>query len=48
MFAATPDRFTVFCCDATLGLLVVVAAAYFLARAFRRNRDRNGPRDEPE
>ncbi len=44
MLAAAPDRFTVFCCDATLGLLVVAAVMYFLVRAFRKGRE---PGDGP-
>jgi hypothetical protein len=38
MLAVGPDRFTVFCCDATLGALVVVGAIYFLLRAFRKDK----------
>ncbi len=48
MPAPAPDRFTVFVCDATLGALVVVAALYFLLRAFRKGPDQGGPRDDDE
>jgi hypothetical protein len=52
VLAAAPDRFTVFCCEATLGALAVAALLYFLLRAFRggrdRERDRGGPPDEED
>jgi hypothetical protein len=48
MLAAAPDRLTVFCCEGTLGALVVVGTLYFLLRAFRREREQDGPRDEED
>jgi hypothetical protein len=42
MLAVGPDRFTVFCCDATLGALVVVGAIYFLLRVFRKDEGQGG------
>lgn len=49
MFAAAPDRFTEFCCDGTMGFLVVAGTLYLLLRAFRRDRnsDNRPPDDEP-
>jgi hypothetical protein len=49
MLAAAPDRFTEFCCDGTMGFLVVVGALYLLLRTFRRApKEGDGPReDEP-
>jgi hypothetical protein len=47
MLVVAPDRFTVFCCEGTLGFLVVAGALYFLLRAFRRDQDKDkGPRDD--
>jgi hypothetical protein len=49
MFAAVPDRFTNFCCEGTMGILVVMGAVFLLLRAFRRNDDQGGgpPDNEP-
>jgi hypothetical protein len=49
MLIVAPDRFTVFCCDGTLGFLVVAGAIYFLLRVFRRDQDKgDGKRDDDE
>jgi len=51
MLAAHPDRLTVFCCEATLGGLLVAGAFYFLLRAFSKDRESRdsdrGPHDGP-
>jgi hypothetical protein len=47
MLIVTPDRFTEFCCDGTMGFLVVAGALYLLLRAFRRPPNQgDGPRDD--
>ena len=48
MLLVRPDRFSQFCCEGTVGTLVVAAVFYFLLRAFRRNcpDGGNGPPDD--
>jgi hypothetical protein len=42
MLAIKPDPFTNFCCEGTMGAAIVVAAIYFLLRAFRKNDGQGG------